>query len=203
MRRVRDERFSGAGLFARLAIANQRHDCVAVTMGDPRDRTCPDVGFLTLRDAETDELLEPDTRHPQVRACLLKRRRSERNGLRAGSAARTSTASRFAPTSRTRPACRSFFGCGSGNDDRRRAAASSGVTRPTLPAGGADTPVRWRAVRHALDLRLRCVANKGECVAAFGNTIERSAEKGPVKLFVRVCAARAAVVGSCGNGRPR
>ena len=33
------------------------------------------------------------------------------------------------------------------------------------------------------------------------NAIERNAEKGPVKLFVRVCAARAAAVGSGGNGR--
>ena len=32
----------------------------------------PDVGFLTLRDAETDELLELDTRHPRVRALFAK-----------------------------------------------------------------------------------------------------------------------------------
>ena len=51
-----------------LAIANQRHDCVAVTLSDPREQTLPDVGFLVLRDAETDELIELDTRHPRVRA---------------------------------------------------------------------------------------------------------------------------------------
>ena len=72
VRRVCDERFSGTGLFARLAIANQRHDCIAVTMGDPRESSLPDVGFLTLRDAETDELLELDTRHPRVRALFAK-----------------------------------------------------------------------------------------------------------------------------------
>lgn len=34
--------------------------------------TLPDVGFLTLRDAETDELIELDTRHPKVRALFAK-----------------------------------------------------------------------------------------------------------------------------------
>ena len=50
-----------------LAIANQRHDCIAVTLTDPRECSLPEVGFLTLRDAETDETIELDTRHPEVR----------------------------------------------------------------------------------------------------------------------------------------
>jgi uncharacterized protein (DUF58 family) len=36
------------------------------------EATLPDVGFLTLRDAETDELLELDTRNPRVRALFAK-----------------------------------------------------------------------------------------------------------------------------------
>jgi uncharacterized protein (DUF58 family) len=64
--------FLGPDCSRALAIANQRHDCVAVTMGDPREISLPDVGFLTLRDAETDELLELDTRHPRVRALFAK-----------------------------------------------------------------------------------------------------------------------------------
>lgn len=60
--------FLGPDCSRELAIANQRHDCIAVTLTDPRETTLPDVGFLTLRDAETNELLELDTRHPQVRA---------------------------------------------------------------------------------------------------------------------------------------
>ncbi len=50
-----------------MAVANRHHDLVAVTVSDPRERTLPDVGFLTLRDAETGEIVEVDTRHPQVR----------------------------------------------------------------------------------------------------------------------------------------
>jgi uncharacterized protein (DUF58 family) len=64
--------FLGPDCSQALAIANQRHDCIAVTLSDPREKILPDVGFLTLRDAETDELLELDTRHPQVRALFAK-----------------------------------------------------------------------------------------------------------------------------------
>lgn len=64
--------FLGPDCSKALAIANQRHDCIAVTLSDPREKTLPDVGFITLRDAETDELLELDTRHPKVRALFAK-----------------------------------------------------------------------------------------------------------------------------------
>jgi len=55
-----------------LAIANQRHDCIAITFQDPREQQLPDVGFLTLRDAETDEWVELDTHHPKVRMLFAK-----------------------------------------------------------------------------------------------------------------------------------
>ena len=64
--------FLGPDCSKALSIANRRHDCIAVTLEDPRETTLPDVGFLTLRDAETDELLELDTRHPKVRALFAK-----------------------------------------------------------------------------------------------------------------------------------
>ena len=73
--------FLGPDCSRALAIANQRHDCVAVTMGDPRESSLPDVGFLTLRDAETDELLELDTRHPRGAGPVRE------GGARAGTAA--------------------------------------------------------------------------------------------------------------------
>lgn len=50
-----------------LAISNGRHDLVAITVTDPRELSLPDIGFVTLQDAETGELVEVDTRHPQVR----------------------------------------------------------------------------------------------------------------------------------------
>ena len=50
-----------------MAISNGRHDLVAITLADPREQSLPDVGFITLRDAETGEIVEVDTHHPQVR----------------------------------------------------------------------------------------------------------------------------------------
>ena len=64
--------FLGPDCSRALAIANQRHDCIAVTLEDPRERELPNVGFLTLRDAETDELIELDTRNPRVRSMFAK-----------------------------------------------------------------------------------------------------------------------------------
>ncbi len=51
-----------------LAVCRQRHDLIAVTVGDPREHALPDVGFISLVDAETGRIVELDTRHPQVRA---------------------------------------------------------------------------------------------------------------------------------------
>ncbi len=59
--------FLGTEYSKSLAVANTRHDVVAITLSDPRERELPDVGFITLQDAETGELLELDTRHKRVR----------------------------------------------------------------------------------------------------------------------------------------
>ncbi|MBQ0007687.1 MAG: DUF58 domain-containing protein [bacterium] len=48
-------------------IANRRHDMVAVQVYDPRDVKLPDVGLITLRDAETDKLMVVDTSSFSVR----------------------------------------------------------------------------------------------------------------------------------------
>ena len=64
--------FIGPDCSRALAVANQRHDCIAVTLEDPRERELPNVGFITLRDAETDEWIEVDTRNPRVRAMFAK-----------------------------------------------------------------------------------------------------------------------------------
>ncbi len=53
-----------------LAICNRRHDLVAITVSDPRERALADVGFLSLVDAETGDVVELDTHHPGVRAAF-------------------------------------------------------------------------------------------------------------------------------------
>ena len=60
-----------------LAAANRRHDVTAITVGDPREHVLPNVGFLSLMDAETGEIVEVDTRHPEVRR-LFEARATER-----------------------------------------------------------------------------------------------------------------------------
>ena len=56
-----------------LALCNSRHDVIAVTVSDPREQALPDVGFLSLRDAETGQIVELDTRHPKVRSLFASR----------------------------------------------------------------------------------------------------------------------------------
>jgi hypothetical protein len=46
---------------------NRRHDLISVHIEDPRERVLPDVGMLSLEDAETGELIELDTADPDVR----------------------------------------------------------------------------------------------------------------------------------------
>ena len=50
-----------------MAVSNKRHDLVAITVTDPREHVLPDVGFISLVDAETGQVVEVDTRHPGVR----------------------------------------------------------------------------------------------------------------------------------------
>ena len=64
-----------------LAISNGRHDLVAITVDDPREQALPDVGFITLQDAETGEAMEVDTRHPQVRQLFASQALNRRDNL--------------------------------------------------------------------------------------------------------------------------
>ena len=60
-----------------LTISNGRHDRVAITVADPRESSLPNVGFIRLKDAETGQILEVDTHHPQVRQ-LFERQATQR-----------------------------------------------------------------------------------------------------------------------------
>jgi len=50
-----------------LKIANRRHDLIALTITDPRERELPNVGLIELEDAETGEEILIDTADPEVR----------------------------------------------------------------------------------------------------------------------------------------
>ena len=59
--------FLSEGYEKALRIANRRHDIVAISVTDPRERDLPDVGFIELEDAETGELITLDTGDPRIR----------------------------------------------------------------------------------------------------------------------------------------
>ncbi len=53
-----------------LQIANKRHDVIALSVKDPRERDLPDIGIIELEDAETGEILMVDTSDPNIRKGL-------------------------------------------------------------------------------------------------------------------------------------
>ena len=67
-----------------LAMANGRHDLVAITVSDPREESLPQVGFITLQDAESGEVVEVDTRHPKVRQMFASQAAERRENLTTG-----------------------------------------------------------------------------------------------------------------------
>lgn len=54
-------------VFNALALTNQRHDLISIALTDPRERELPNVGLITLEDAETGEMVELDTGSRTVR----------------------------------------------------------------------------------------------------------------------------------------
>ena len=50
-----------------LQMIRRRHDLIAVNLVDPRERNLPDVGFVTLQDAESGEQVVVDTHQASVR----------------------------------------------------------------------------------------------------------------------------------------
>lgn len=54
-------------LFQSLSGTNKRHDLNCITLLDPRELTLPDVGLITLEDAETGESIELNTGNKKVR----------------------------------------------------------------------------------------------------------------------------------------
>lgn len=64
-----------------LSICVRKHDLIALTFSDPREREFPNIGLITLRDAETGELLEVDTANPAIRKILIQQLSSGQNGI--------------------------------------------------------------------------------------------------------------------------
>jgi len=59
--------FFSKGFKKPLSIANKRHDCVAITITDPRELDLPNAGLVELTDAETGKFFMVDTANSSVR----------------------------------------------------------------------------------------------------------------------------------------
>ncbi|MDE0624808.1 MAG: DUF58 domain-containing protein [Bryobacterales bacterium] len=67
-----------------LRVLARRHDLIAVTVGDRRERELPDIGLIELEDAETGECVLIDTSSARVRrdyAADARRRGAERQSF--------------------------------------------------------------------------------------------------------------------------
>ena len=67
-----------------LRVLARRHDLIAVTVGDRRERELPDIGLIELEDAETGECVLIDTASARVRrdyAADARRRGAERQSF--------------------------------------------------------------------------------------------------------------------------
>ena len=66
-----------------LQLTRRRHDVVAVSIFDPRERALPDVGFINLQDAETGEQFLVDSSRREVRAYFAQQQEKENQQKRA------------------------------------------------------------------------------------------------------------------------
>lgn len=71
-------------LFTTLALTNHRHDLVSIALSDPREYELPDVGLITLEDAETGEMVEVDTGNRTVRERYRKQANERRVAFQSG-----------------------------------------------------------------------------------------------------------------------
>lgn len=54
-------------LSTKLHISNRHHDLIAFIVSDPRESSLPDIGWITIEDAETGEQVELNTSDPAIR----------------------------------------------------------------------------------------------------------------------------------------
>jgi uncharacterized protein (DUF58 family) len=59
--------FISEGYEKNLRITNKKHDLIAVSVADPRERELPSIGFIELEDAETGETILVDTSDRSIR----------------------------------------------------------------------------------------------------------------------------------------
>jgi len=92
-----------------LRLASRRHDLVALHVHDLRESELPDVGQLSVEDAETGELIELDTTDESVRRRFAELAKQRMDNLRRALAGEGVDALNLDTSEPYEPALRSFF----------------------------------------------------------------------------------------------
>jgi uncharacterized protein (DUF58 family) len=66
-----------------MRVAGRRHDLVAVSITDPREKNLPDIGLVELIDPETGKAMLVDSRDKALRAVFAAESEKRRQVLRA------------------------------------------------------------------------------------------------------------------------
>jgi uncharacterized protein (DUF58 family) len=66
-----------------LRVVAKRHDCIAISISDPREAEMPNIGLVELRDPETGEEMLVDTGSKSFRAGYTRRMEARRAATRA------------------------------------------------------------------------------------------------------------------------
>ncbi|MDR2346986.1 MAG: DUF58 domain-containing protein [Planctomycetaceae bacterium] len=64
-----------------ISITSRKHDLVAMRLFDQRECEFPNVGLITIKDAETGELIELDTTNSKIRSELMKKQKNGENKI--------------------------------------------------------------------------------------------------------------------------
>ena len=68
----------------KMRIVGKRHDTIAIMIKDARERELPNIGYITIEDAETGEQVEINTADRKVRERYAERAEEQLEELRAG-----------------------------------------------------------------------------------------------------------------------
>lgn len=74
--------FQAEGYRKALQMAHRRHDLIAVNVVDPREKSLPEVGLITLEDSETGEQVELDTSDVGLREHFVQLARKKLDAVR-------------------------------------------------------------------------------------------------------------------------
>ncbi|MEM1058413.1 MAG: DUF58 domain-containing protein [Verrucomicrobiota bacterium] len=74
--------FIDEGFEKKLKTTNQKHDLIAIQISDPSESTLPQVGWITMDDAETGELVEINTNDAKTRQAYEEAAQEQRDSRR-------------------------------------------------------------------------------------------------------------------------